>query len=214
MEAGRTYTDRHLVMASIDLIKHGAPRPPALRARRLQAYIMLAFGVVDLLERSPIGVVFLLLGFYFLLRSRTASDAAPGSTPDDSRRADQAMVDAATALPDWWTVDQYRARVVPVGDAAQPAFPLVDLQGQVTGVLARADLDRLAPVEVTDVRLRDLARRGRARPMVLVAPDSSLRALAGPIALHDAIGVVVGVDKRPLGVITRSEMAHATDLTG
>ena len=75
------------------------------------------------------------------------------------------MALATTALPDWWTIDQYRARVVPVGDASQPAFPLVDLQGQVTGVLARADLDQVARTDTADLRLRDLAR-GRRRRMV------------------------------------------------
>jgi hypothetical protein len=198
-------------MASIDLTKHrSTPLPPVLRARRLQAYLMLGFGAVDLLARSPIGVAFMLLGGYLLYRSRRASITVPAGelAPDDTRRADEVMTAAATALPDWWTVDQYRARVVPVGDAAQPAFPLVDLQGQVTGALARADLDGRAPVDDPDVRLRDLARRGRTRPMVLLAADSPVGALAGPIALQDAIGVVVTADKRPVGVITRTEIAQ------
>jgi predicted transcriptional regulator len=122
------------------------------------------------------------------------------------------MALALTALPDWWTIDQYRARVVPVGDANQSAFPLVDLQGQVTGAIARADIDQVALTDTAEVRLRDLVRRRRRPPMVLVTRESSVSTCAGPIVSHDAIAVVVNADGHPLGVITRSEIAHAKDL--
>lgn len=202
-------------MAKIDLTKPSSP-PRSLRmpTGRLRGYIMLGFGAVDLLERSPFGVVFVLLGCYLLYRSRTAAEPVHDLGPVGDRRADEVMASALTALPDWWTIDQYRARAVPVGDAEQPAFPLVDLQGQVTGAIARADLDHAAPTDAADVRLRDLARRGRRRPMVLLTRDSSLSAAAGPIVRHDAIAVVVDADQHPLGVITRSEIAHAKNPAG
>jgi hypothetical protein len=199
-------------MAKIDLTKQNSrPRPPLVPARQVQAYILLGFGTLDLLNRSPIGVVFVVLGCYLLYRSRIAPVAVPGLGPGGSRRADEVMALAPTALPDWWTIDQYRARVVPVGDADQPAFPLVDLQGQVTGVLARADLDQVARTDTADLRLRDLAR-GRRRRMVLVSRESFLNAVGGSVILHGAIAVVVNADKHPLGVITRSELAHVKDL--
>jgi hypothetical protein len=197
-------------MAKIDLTKPSS-RPLRVPARPLQAYIMLGFGVLDLLERSPIGVVFVLLGCYLLYRHRTAPISVPELGPVGTRRADEVMALAPAALPDWWTIDQYRARIVPVGDANQPAFPLVDLQGQVTGAIARADLDQAARTDTADVRLRDLARR-RRRAMVLVTRESSVNALAGPVVVHDAIAVVVNADQHPLGVITRSEIAHVKDL--
>ena len=210
MEVGRTSTDWHCAVTKIDLTKPSS-RPLRVPARPLQAYIMLSFGALDLLNRSPIGVVFVLLGCYLLYRSRTAPISVPELGPVGARRADEVMAVALTALPDWWTIDQYRARVVPVGDANQPAFPLVDLQGQVTGAIARADLDQAARTDTADVRLRDLARR-RRRPMVLVTRESSLNALAGPVVVHDAIAVVVNADQHPLGVITRSEIGHVKDL--
>ncbi len=40
-------------------------------ARPVQAYLMLGLGALDLVERSPIGVVFVLFGCY-LLYGRTA----------------------------------------------------------------------------------------------------------------------------------------------
>lgn len=199
-------------MAKIDLTKPSSrPRPLRVPARPLQAYIMLGLGALDLLEHSPIGVVFILLGCYLLYRHRTAPISVPELGPVGTHRADEVMALALTALPDWWTIDQYRARVVPVGDANQPAFPLVDLQGQVTGAIARADLDQAARPDTADVRLRDLARR-RRRPMVLVTRESLLNALAGPVVVHDAIAVVVNADQHPLGIITRSEIAHVKDL--
>ena len=211
MEAGRTSTDWHCAMAKIDLTKQsGRPRPPRTPARQVQAYILLGFGAVDLLNHSPIGVVFILLGCYLLYRSRIAPGSVPELGPVGNRRADEVMALAPTALPDWWSIDQYRARVVPVGDANQSTFPLVDLQGQVTGVIARADLDQVAPTDTADVRLRDLARR-RRRPMVLVPRESSLNAVAGSVVLNGAIAVVVNADKHPLGVITRSEIARMRD---
>ncbi len=199
-------------MAKIDLTKPSSrQRPLRNPARPVQAYLLLAFGVLYLLERSPIGVVFLLLGCFLLFRSRTAPVVVPELGAIGSRRADEVMALAPSVLPDWWTVDQYRGRVVPVGDADQPAFPLVDLQGQVTGAIARADLDRIARTDTASVRLRDLVQRHR-RPMVLITRESSLNAVAGPVVLHDAIAVVVNADHHPLGVITRSEIAHVPDL--
>jgi len=211
MDVG-TSKDWRCFMAKIDLTKPSSrPRPLRVPARPLQAYIMLGFGALDLLEHSPIGVVFVLLGCYLLYRRRTAPMSVPELGPVGTRRADEVMALALTALPDWWTIDQYRARVVPVGDANQPAFPLVDLQGQVTGAIARADLEQAVRTDTADVRLRDLARRGR-RPMVLITRESFLNALAGPVVVHDAIAVVVNADQQPLGVITRSEIAHVKDL--
>ena len=213
MEGGRTSTDWHRAMAKIDLTKQSSrSRPPRVPARPVQAYILLGFGAVDLLNHSPIGVVFVVLGCYLLYRGSTARGVSVAESGlGGSRRADEVMALASTALPDWWTIDQYRARVVPVGDASQPAFPLVDLQGQVTGVLARADLDQVARTDTADLRLRDLAR-GRRRRMVLVTRESSLNAVAGSVVLHGAIAVVVNADQHPLGVITRSEIAHVRDL--
>ncbi len=149
-------------------------------------------------------MVFVLLGCYLLYRSRGAPVSVPELGPVGTRRADEVMALARTALPDWWSIDQYRARVVPVGDANQPAFPLVDLQGQVTGAIARTDLDQVAHPDTADLRLRELARRRRP-PMVLVTPESPVNALAGSVVLHGAIAVVVNADKLPLGVITRAE---------
>ncbi len=196
-------------MARIDLIKPGSrPQPPRVPARPLQAYLMLGLGAFDLLERSPIGVVFVLLGCYLLYRRRSATAFVPGLGAVGAQRADEVMAAAPTALPDWWTVDQYRARVVPVGDVDQPAFPLVDLQGQVTGAIARADLDQGVGGSTADVRLRDLAQRRGRRPMVLVTRESSLDTVAGSVLGHDAIAVVVNADQHPLGVITRAEIAR------
>ena len=211
MDVG-TSKDWRCFMAKIELTKPSSrPRPLRVPARPLQAYIMLGFGALDLLEHSPIGVVFVLLGCYLLYRRRTAPMSVPELGPVGTRRADEVMALALTALPDWWIIDQYRARVVPVGDANQPAFPLVDLQGQVTGAIARADLEQAVRTNTADVRLRDLARRGR-RPMVLITRESFLNASAGPVVVHDAIAVVVNADQQPLGVITRSEIAHVKDL--
>lgn len=199
-------------MAKIDLIKQrNVPRPLRTSGRPVQAYIMLGFGAFDLLERSPVGVVFVLLGCYLLYRGRITPASVPALGPVGARRADEVMAPAPTALPDWCTADQYRTRVAPVGDAEQPAFPLVDLQGRVTGAIARDDLDRFARADTADVRLRDLARRARRRPMVLTTRESPLNASAGPVMLHDAIAVVVDADQHPLGVITRSEIAHPKD---
>jgi CBS domain protein len=199
-------------MTKIDLSKPSStPRPLRMPARPLRAYIMLGFGALDLLERSPIGVVFILIGCYLLYRGRAASVIVPELGTVGTRRADEVMALAPTALPDWWTIDQYRARAVPVDDAEQPAFPLVDLQGKVTGAIARADLEQVARTETADVRLRDLARRVSHRPMVLITRESSLKALAGPVMQQDAIAVVVNADQHPLGVVTRSEIAQAKE---
>src|SRR5206468_12726160 len=121
-------------------------------------------------QRTPIGVVFILIGSYLLYRGRTARVTSPELGAVGTRRADEVMALAPTALPDWWTIDQYRGRAVPPGDGEQHAFPLVDLHGQVTGAVARADLDQVARTETADARLRDVARRVSRRTMLLVSP--------------------------------------------
>ena len=202
-------------MAKIDLTKPSStPSPLRMPAGRpFRAYLMLGLGAFDLLQRSPIGVVFIVLGCYLLLRGRKASVPVTGLGAVGTRRADEVMAPAPTALPDWWTVDQYRGRVLPVGDAAQTAFPLVDLQGQVTGAIARSDLDQVALTRTADVRLRDVARRSGPGAMVLAARDSAINTLAGPVLRQGAIAVVVDAVQRPLGVITRSEIEQAKQRT-
>jgi hypothetical protein len=199
-------------MANIDLSKPGnASRPVRSPARPVQAYLMLAFGVFDLVQRLPIGVLFIVMGAYLLYRGRPAARPVPNLGPVGARRADEIMAPAPTALPDWWTVDQYRARTAPIGDAAQPAFPLVDLQGQVTGAVTRAELDQLPNTDTSVVRLRDVAQRPRHRPMVLVPRDSPVARLAGSVVQRGAIGVVVNADQHPLGVITSDQIIHASE---
>ena len=197
-------------MAKIDVTKPSStPRPLRMPTRSFTPYLMLGLGAFDLLQRSPIGVFFILMGCYLLFRGRGGRVTVVDLGSVATRRADEVMAPAPTALPDWWTIDQYRGRVAPVGDAEQSAFPLVDLQGQVTGAIARADLDQVARTGTADVRLRDVARRVSRRTMVLVRRDSSLNAVAGPVVHHDAIAVVVNADQHPLGVITRFEIEQA-----
>ena len=201
-------------MAKIDVTKPSStPRPIRMPAHNFTPYLMLALGAFDLLQRSPIGVFFILMGCYLLYRGRTARVSVPELGTVGTRRADEVMAPAPTALPDWWTIDQYRDRAVPPGDAAQQAFPLVDLQGQVTGAIARADLDKVARAGTADVRLRDVARRVSRRAMVPVSRESSLNVLAGPVVHHDAIAVVVDAGQHPLGVITRLEIEQAKERT-
>ena len=201
-------------MANIDLSKPGStPRPLRRPVRPVQAYVMLGFGVFDLIQRLPIGVVFIARGGYLLYRSRSTMRSVPNLGAVGARRAEEIMAPAPTALPDWWTVDQYRARTAPVGDAAQPAFPLVDLQGQVTGALTRADVDHQLNVDTSEVRLRDVARRVR-RPMVLVPRDSPVSRLAGSVVQRGAIAVVVNADQHPLGVITGEQITQTSARTG
>ncbi len=187
------------------------PRPLRGPARPVMPYIMLGLGAFDLLQRSAIGVFFILMGCYLLYRGRAARVTVPELGSVGTRRADEVMALVPTVLPDWWTIDQYRGRAVPAGDAEQPAFPLVDLQGQVTGAIARADLDHVARAETADVRLRDLARRGSRRTMVLATRESLLNAMAGPVLQHDAIAVVVNANQHPLGVITRLVIEQAKE---
>ena len=202
-------------MANVDLSKPGStPRPLRRPVRPAQAYLMLGFGVFDLIQRLPIGVVFIMWGGYLLYRSRSTVRSVPNLGPVGARRADEIMAPAPTALPDWWTVDQYHARMAPVGDADQPAFPLVDLQGQVTGALTRADLDQLPRTDTSEVRLRDVARRVRRRPMVLIPRDSPVSRLGGSVVQRGAIAVVVNADQQPLGVITGKQITQASERIG
>lgn len=202
-------------MANVDLSKPGStPRPLRRPLRPVQAYLMLGIGVFDLIQRLPIGVAFILWGGYLLYRSRSTVRSVPNLGAVGARRADEIMAPAPTALPDWWTVDQYRARTAPVGDADQPAFPLVDLQGQVTAAVTRADLDQLPRTDTSEVRLRDVARRVNRRPMVLVPRDSPVSRLGGSVAQRGAIAVVVNADQHPLGVITGKQITQASERIG
>ena len=202
-------------MANVDLSKPGStPRPLRRPARPVQAYLMPAFGVFDLVQRLPFGVLFIAMGAYLLYRSRSTVRSVPDLGAVGARRADEIMAPVPTAMPDWWTADQYRARTAPVGDADQPAFPLVDLQGQVTGAVTRADLDQLPRTDTSEVRLRDVARRMRRRPMVLIPRDSPVSTLAGSVVQRGAIAVVVNADQHPLGVITSEQITLASARIG
>jgi CBS domain-containing protein len=117
-------------------------------------------------------------------------------------------------LAEWWTVEQVLAsRPAESADlGGSGVFPLVDFGGQATGALTMRDLQRVPMAQRAEIRLRDLVRGRRVRPM-LVRPDSLLSEIALPLRRSGGVAVVVDQINHPVGLLTTAELSRATQLS-
>jgi len=121
----------------------------------------------------------------------------------------EVMTGEPTVLADWWTVDQVLAGLSPDPGAVGQTYAVVDFAGQATGALTRRDLDRVSVAVRAEVRVRDLVRSRRIRPL-LVRPETRLSDVARVLRQHAGIAVVVAQDNHPIGVVTIDNLTRAT----
>jgi Zn-dependent protease len=176
--------------------KAAATRRATVVARRF-GHVLVAIGVLEVLLLGLIGGLWLVLLGWFIGQAAQAeeSQVMAGAALQGRRVADVMTRDPVTA-PDWLTVDRFIDQVVT--GARMSTYPLVDLDGSVTGLVTLRRLASVPPAARATTRVRDVAV---ARAAVVTAqPDepaidlfARLRATAGSRALVFDDGQLVGI---------------------
>lgn len=179
----------------------------AARAGRVLGITLVALGLLGMLVGYLSGVWLALLGWFIVTgaaseRYAARAEALHGLTARD------AMTPTPRVVPSWWTCDALVSSLTPQ-TAKQPIFPLVDLDGRLTGIVTLADLDRVPLAHWPDTPVRDVEEH---RVLLQVAPDADLADLLLPLHLRGGFGIVTD-DGRPLGVVTEQDLARLAQLS-
>jgi len=173
------------------------------RAGRVLGYVLIGLGLFEVSGGTSAGLWLVLVG-WFVIGGANAERQQSAVTGLKGIRAEQAMTLAPIAVADWWTVDQFFARVDPEQFGTGP-FPLVDFGGQATGALTRPELERVPAERRDETRLRDIVA-GRRVPPLLVPPSAQLASIVAVLRSHAGLAVVVDDAQHPIGIITAADL--------
>jgi Zn-dependent protease len=178
----------------------------AASAGRVLGWLLVALGLLEVLAGGPFGLWLALVGWFVI----TGANSERYSVQAERLRG-LAVRDAIGQAPatagDWWSVQQFLDHLTPQ-HAGQPGFPLVDVDGRLTGLVTVAGLEKTPPGRRATTLLRDVP----SRPPVTVQPDTPLPELLLSLHLRGGIAVVVQ-DGRPIGVLNAADLDRAVELT-
>jgi Zn-dependent protease len=174
------------------------------RAGTVVGMVIVGLGVVQLVTGTVLGLWLMLIG-WFMVGAANAERQAAAGTRLAGRVARDVMATPPVLAPAWWTVAAFadRLRHEP---APAPVLPMVDFDGSPAGLVTLRDLQRVPAEDRDTTRLRE-ATRLRIGPLV-VAPDTPLPELVGPIRAHAGVAVVVD-EGRVVGTIGHADLAAA-----
>ncbi len=178
----------------------------AARAGQFLGAGIIGVGVVELMLWDIIGGLWLMLIGWFLIgaadaerRAATASSALAGV-----RVADVMLVDPQIAHG-WTTVQDFASRLSPW--SRQDAFPVVDWDGRLAGVVVTDLLARIPPGSRAGLRLDRVALA--VPPSYLAAPEDPAAPLLSRRPLGGAVMAVVLAGGQVVGIVTVADMRQA-----
>lgn len=179
----------------------------ATTAGRVVGTLLIALGVLTVLVGDITGLWLMMIGWFVSASARTERYAGRAQRLARLRAVD-VMSPAEVVLPSWWTVDAARVQLPPER-AAQPGYPLVDVDGHATGAVTAAELARLPIGRAQQTTLAEVARRVRAP---IVDEQTPVTEVALKIHLRAHLAVVVDQAGRPVGVIDERVLDRAAQL--
>lgn len=179
----------------------------AATAGRFLGWSLVALGFLEVLAGGPFGLWLALVG-WFVLTGAASERYSVHAERLRGLRVGEAIPYPPAIAGDWWTVQQFLDQLTPQ-HAAQPVFPLVGIDGRLTGVIAVASLERTPPDLRATTRLRDVP----GWPTAIVDPDTPMPDLLLSLHLRGGAAVVVD-DGRPVGVMSFEDLARAVQLAG
>lgn len=181
-----------------------ATRAAAAAGRGL-GFALVALGLLQVLAGGPFGLWLALVG-WFIVSGANSERYAVHAERLRGLRVRDAIGHPPVTVGDWWTVQQFLDRLTPQ-QATQPAFPLVDVDGRLTGVIGVSNLAAVPPELRPTTRLSAVP----GRPAAVVEPDVSLPDVM--LSLHVRGGTVIVVDQgRPIGVLTFDDLTRDVQL--
>jgi Zn-dependent protease/CBS domain-containing protein len=179
------------------------------RATELAARVGRAFGIglvvlglVSFAGGGVGGLWLALVGGFLIVAAGAEAQGAAMERSFAGRTVQSLMTSPAATLRGDLTAEE--AVVVGFARHLYSAFPVVDADDRVLGVIVIDDLRSVAPLQRARVTVAQLARRD---PALLVAPDTPVTALlALPAFVQTGRAVVVDDERRPLGVVSVTDV--------
>ncbi len=176
----------------------------AARSGRVVGIVLVGLGLLEVLLGYLTGAWLALVGWFIMSGAASERYAVRGERLHGLLVRD-VMTATPVVAPDWRTVEEFLTSLDP-RQATQPVFPLVDIEGRLSGTLSLSALERVPVSRRAESRLRDVAR---SRPALLeTSPETDLAGLWLSIHLRGGTAVVVE-GGRPVGVVTEAELARA-----
>jgi Zn-dependent protease len=178
----------------------------AAGAGRVLGMALIGLGALQALLGSALGLWTALVG-WFIVSGAASERYAVRAERFHGLTVGQAMTPTPAVAADWWTVEQFLAGLSPEA-SAQPLFPLVNQDGELSGAFTLKALEMLPSERLGAIRLREVAAR---TPLLTTAPDDDLARVLLPLHLRGGMAFVVE-SGRPVGVITEDDLARITRL--
>ncbi|MGZ4536078.1 MAG: site-2 protease family protein [Nocardioidaceae bacterium] len=179
----------------------------AATAGRVLGTVLVALGLLSLLAGGVAGLWLMLIG-WFILNGAASERYAAHADRLRGLQVSDVMTGPPTVAPDWWTVERFLTQLDP-SNVGQPAFPLVDLDGPLSGAITARSLERVPPDQRGSTQLRVLGARMNTP---VAKPDTALPDLLLSLHLRGGTAVVVDEDQRPVGLVTDQDLARAARL--
>lgn len=179
----------------------------AATSGRVLGSVLVGLGLLELLAGSYAGLWVALVGWFIIggaasERYAVRTEKLRGLTVRD------VMSRTPAIAADWWTVQQFLQHLDPE-HAGQPVFPLVDINGQMSGAVTLAAMERLTSDQRASLRMTAVAPPKKT--LMVIGPDTSVPDLL--LALHLRGGTAVVVEAgRPVGVVTDDDLVRAAQL--
>jgi Zn-dependent protease/CBS domain-containing protein len=178
----------------------------AVRIGRVFAYLMIAFGVLELFTGQIASGIWIAFIGWFLLSAGSSEEA--GATVRAFLRkvpVSAAMSSPVVTVPDWLTVEQFLESVAP--QHRFTTYPVHEPSGKLTGVVRLSDLVRIPTQDRGTKRLIDAARPIAEVPTT--RPDEELAALIERLgASFDQQRVLVFDQGALVGIVSPVDIAR------
>lgn len=181
-------------------------RESAARAGGAVGVSLIMLGVFQVILTGTLSGLWLALIGWFLISSASAERTFGGARERLAAvGVGEVMTTGFVAAPNWCTVDDL---VVLASRTRQRSFPLVDLDGRPTGVIALGSLAAVPESDRPTMRLREIAEPVARVPVT--TPDATLMDVlrqGRPAAL-----TLVVEEGRLVGLLTAEDIGRAVDL--
>jgi Zn-dependent protease len=170
---------------------------------------LVALGLLELLLLGAVGGIWLAMVGWFIGQAASAeeSQVAVSAALGGLRVADLMTPDPVTA-PNWWTVDRFIDTIVTRGRVS--TYPLIDLDGRVTGLVTLRRLASVPPTARASMRISEVAAGLDA--ITISQPDEPAIELLRRLPTAPGARALVFDHDRLVGIVSPTDVARTLEI--